>query len=511
MAESWAFGDDHKSMYFKINPKAKWSDGTPVTAQDFEFTLKFMLSPHIKAPWYNTYYTEKYDKIVVYDKHTFGILGKQKKSKIELVSTFDIPAMPKHWFKGEVPKDYVKSHNWKIMPNVGPYIITQIKKGKSITFTRKKDWWGDNERFFKYRFNPDKMYFKLVRDINIAYEMFKKGQLEAFGLTLPEYWHDKAKGPIFDKGYVKKLWFYLDAPQPDLGIWLNQDVPLFKDKNVRLGVLYSFNIQKVIDRVLRGDYFRAETNSMGYGEFTNKKIKARRFDLKKADEYYTKAGFGKRGPDGIRVNDKGQRLSFRVTYGAPHHSDRLTVLKEEAKKAGLELTLQLLDPNASFKTMLEKKHEIAYSGWGAMFRPQYYGQYHSDNAHKPQTNNFSNTDDKELDKLIEAYRAGFLEKDRIALAHKIQQKIYDDASYTPTFMVPYVRTAYWRYWKFPEMEATKVSEDIFEWDPVNSTSGYSAGGLFWLDQEEEKKTKAAMKSGKAFKPETKIVDKFKAF
>lgn len=501
LAEKWAYGKDNKSVFFKINKNAKWSDGKPVTAHDFAFTLDFMRSKNLRAPWYNTYYTEKFDKVVVYDDHTYGVFGKDRKSKTELMNTIDLPALPKHFFGGKVGKDFVKKYNWKIMPNVGPYQISKIKKGKFIEFSRKKDWWGKDLRYFKNRFNVDKVRYKLVRDFNIAYEMFRKGQLDTFEMIQPNFWYDKGKGKNYDKGYIKKLWFYVDAPQPDIGVWLNQAVPLFKDKNVRLGVLHSFNIQKVIDKVLRGDYMRAETNTMGYGAYTNKKLKARRFDLKKADKYFTKAGFAKRGPDGIRVNKDGQRLSFRVTYGAPHHTERLTVLKEEAKKAGLELTLQLLDGNASFKTMLEKKHEIAWSGWGAMFRPQYYGQYHSDNANRPQTNNFSNTSNKKLDKLIEAYRKGFDDKERAKLAHKIQQVVYDEAAYTPTFMVPYVRAAYWRYIKLPEVQATKTSELVFD-------RTYQAGYLFWIDEEEKKALKKAKKAGKAFPPEAATVKKF---
>ena len=57
IATHWAFGADKKSMYFKLNPQARWSDGKPVTAQDFAYTIEFMRSEEIVAPWYNDYYT----------------------------------------------------------------------------------------------------------------------------------------------------------------------------------------------------------------------------------------------------------------------------------------------------------------------------------------------------------------------------------------------------------------------------------------------------------------------
>ena len=50
LATHWAYGEDKKSMYFKLDPNARWSDGHPVTADDYLFILEFMRSEHIVAP-----------------------------------------------------------------------------------------------------------------------------------------------------------------------------------------------------------------------------------------------------------------------------------------------------------------------------------------------------------------------------------------------------------------------------------------------------------------------------
>ncbi|MFH1726485.1 MAG: extracellular solute-binding protein [Elusimicrobiota bacterium] len=498
LATHWAHGDDHKTIYFKLDKRARWSDGKPVTAPDFAFALEFMRSKHIVAPWYNTYYTEKFDKVIVYDDHTFAVVGNEKKTAKDMHYYYAFNPRPRHFHK--LDEKWVRDYNWKIEPNTGPYQISEIRKGKHIVFTRKKDWWAKDLKYFKNRFNPDRVRITVIRDMNIAWEHFKKGKIDGFALVLPEFWHKKATGKLFDDGYIHKLWFYHDRPQPVYGMWLNMDVDLFKDENVRLAFQHSMNIDKVIETVLRGDYERLHTNTTGHGKYTNKKIRARAFDLDLADKYLKKAGWVERGPDGIRIKD-GKRLSARVTYGSKHHADRLVVLKEEAKKAGIELTLQLLDSAASFKTMLEKRHEIAWSGWGAMDRPQYWGQYHSKNAHKPQTNNFSNTDDPEMDRLIDAYRAAYMEDEKAQIAHKIQQRIYDGAYFIPRVMVPYIRVAYWRYVKFPEVPATKHSEDPFSY-PFDG----DWGGLFWIDKGEKERTKKARSAGEKF-PTVTIIDK----
>ncbi|TBR26250.1 ABC transporter substrate-binding protein, partial [bacterium] len=290
------------------------------------------------------------------------------------------------------------------------------------------------------------------------------------------------------------------------GIWLNMDVPLFKDKEVRLGFQHSMNVDKVLKTVLRGDYERLNSNAEGYGNATDKTVKARPFDLALAEEHFKKAGWAQRGPDGIRVKD-GQRLSARVTYGNPAHTERLVVLKEEAKKAGVELTLQLLDGAASFKTMLEKKHEIAYSGWGAQDKPEFWGNYHGVNAHKPQTNNFSNLDDPELNKLIDLWRQEFDQDKQDKYSRGIQKLIWDSASYIPTWKVPYWRIAYWRWLKWPTPAGTKTSDDPIAY-PVYE--GDLWDGLYWIDEAAKKETEEAMKAGKSFPPVNKVDKTYKS-
>lgn len=495
LATHWAYGDDGRTVYYKLDPNARWSDGRPVVADDYVFTLEFMRSKFIVAPWYNKHYTEEILDVKKYDDYTISITGAKPRPKIDLHYYYGIQPTPRHFHK--LDENWVADYNWRIEPNTGPYEITEIRKGKYIELTLKKDWWAKDYRYFKNRFNVEKIRISVIRDVETAYRHFLKGDLDTFPLTLPAYWHDKAKGEEYDKGYIQKIWFYNDMPQPAAGMYLNENNSDLKDINVRYGLAYAMNFDKVINTVLRGDYQRLNNLDTGYGEYTNPKIRAREFDLKKADEYFSKAGWDKRGPDGIRVKD-GRRLSFTVSYGTDIHTDRLVVLKEEAKKAGVELVLELMDPSTFYKKVMEKKHDIAWMSWGSQFRPQYWGQFHSDNADKPQTNNITNTKNPELDALIERFRDSAEEEERQALAREIQQKVHDLGIVIPRTMAPYVRMAYWRWMKLPEVPGTKWSETLFD-------SDYTSGGLFWIDEEEKQKTLDAKRSGKAFEPVT-IVD-----
>jgi microcin C transport system substrate-binding protein len=491
LATHWAFGDDGHSLYYRLDPDARWSDGKPVTADDYLFALQFMRSKFILAPWYNNHYNTVILDVVKYDDHTIGILGSVAKPRDEMLFEYSISPVPAHFHK--LDENWVRDYNWKIAPNTGPYVIDTIRKGKYIEFRRKQDWWGNDKRYFQHRFNPDFLRVKLIRDINIAYQYFRKGELDSFPLLMPRLWHKKAQGRIFEQGYAGKIKFYNSVPRPISGLFLNEDAPLLSDRNVRYAIAHALNIDKVINTVLHGDYERLQTAHEGYGDYSNPDIRAREFDLDKANRLLNEAGWDTRGPDGIRQKG-GQRLSIRVTYYSSGHNDRLVILAQEARKAGIELSLQLLDPSAAFKQILENKHQAAWMAWsGGGLSPRYWQFYHSDNAHKPQTNNVTNTDNPEIDAKIDAYRAATDKASRVKLARELEQLVFEQGSFIPTFKVPYTREAFWRWLKLPDFHGTRSTDSLF--DPLGST-----GGLFWIDSDEQQRVEEAKSRNKALDP-----------
>jgi len=497
LATHWAFGDDGRSIYYRLSPTARWSDGVPVTAGDFVFAVRFMRSEQIVAPWYNEYYTERIRDVKRYDDLTYGVQGANAKPGAEMHATYGFGPVARHFHV--LTDDWVAEANWDIEPNTGPYQVGEVRKGKYIVMERKADWWGDDLKYFKRRFNPDRIRVRVIRDPNVAFQHFLKGELDTFGLTLPFYWHEQAKGEEFDKGYIAKYWFYSELPE-SAGMYLNTADPILSDERVRFGLAHSMNFDRVIATVLRGDYERLPTVQAGFGDYDNRDIRPREFDIEKAGAYFDAAGFDSRDGDGIRVKD-GQRLVLRVTYGNPLHTERLVVLQEEAKKAGVELKLDLLDGPGSFKKMREKKHQIAWTGWGVGgLSPPYWSFFHSSGANVPQRNNFANFASPRMDELIDAYRASATREERISLAREIEQVVYDAGIVIPTFRVPYTRAGAWRWVKLPERLATRTSGSLFT--PFADSGGFSGGGLFWIDVEAKRHVRESKEAGRAFEPIT---------
>jgi microcin C transport system substrate-binding protein len=499
LATHWAYGDDGKTMYFKLNPLATWSDEKPVTADDFVLSMEFGLSKVITDPFANDYWTNELRKVTKIDDNTISVETVNKKPKSDLHFYCNISPTPKHFFGGRLPNEYVKAFNWKIAPSTAAYEISNLNKGKSIALKRRKKWFLDNERFYRGRFNAEAIQYDVIRDINVAWEMFKKGKIDNFAVLNPTYWHDKSNDAAFHNGYIHKLWFYTDQPQSAAGLWLNEMHPLLSDQNVRLGLAHAINVDEVIKKLLRNEYERLDHHFVGYGKYSDESIKARKFDIALAESYFKKAGWHKRGEDGI-LTKEGQRLSFTLTYGAEILNGRLAFIKEEAKKAGVELKLQLMDGEAAFKLMREKKHEISYSAWTTSPRPEFHQHYASELAGKTQNNNITNTSDPEIDSLITQYRQASDESQRITLSKKLQNLVHNKANFIPTFSLPFYRDAYWRWLRLPKLPGMKLADSSF--DPITS----SMGGIFWIDEAMRKETLDGIKSGGKF-PVVTVIDK----
>jgi microcin C transport system substrate-binding protein len=502
LATHWAFDPDGRTVYYRLNPAARWSDQKPLKATDFTYTLEFMRSPHIQSPWSNEYYTKTIESIQTFEEKagTEVIAIRLAQPTLDRLLMTNIKPMPRHFY-GQLDANFVTTFNWKIPPNLGPYALTTLDKGKRVVFQRKKDWWAKDMPYFKHRYNVDEVVLKVVRDVQVAFEYLKAGDLDIMAVLGPDLWKAADTDDVFAKGYIHRLQAYNDQPRSDYALILNSSYGPFQDERVRQAFAHSMNVQRVIDELLKDGYQRLQGISQGYGPYTARNIKARPFDLAKADELFKQAGWGGRNAEGIRIKD-GKTLTATITYGQSNLTPRFVILQEDARKAGIDLKLQLMDPAQAFKSFRDKAHQIAFVAWSTSYRPEYRARFHSSFANKPQTSNYSNTASPVLDQLIEEYEHASDDRKRIEKAHAIQNFVFQDSSYIPLFEVPYYRLAYWSWIQFPAVPGTKSTDGLSFFDSAT-------GGLFWIDRDRQASVNAARKRGERFPARTWIDDTFR--
>jgi microcin C transport system substrate-binding protein len=408
-------------------------------------------------------------------------------------------------------------------PTTGPYEVKKenINDGVSITLTRVPNWWADQKKFFKNRFNPEKIRVTVIREPAKAFELFRKGELDWHSLRMPEDWYEKLPDNASEvtKGYIHKVQFYNEIPRPTWALRINCSKPLLKNRDVRVGLHHAMNWALVIKEVFHGDFARMQSVADGYGRCSNPSVKVREFSVEKAGQAFAKAGFTERGADGILKNSKGQRLTFSITTGYKRFTAALTVLQQEAKKAGVEIKLEILELTAGWKKSDEKEHEIGFGGLNNSVElyPRFWETNHSDNAYKEDgdtkyaedgslkenltlkknTNNETATADKEIDKLIKQYREAEDMDEIIRLSHELIQRLHDHAGFIPAWVKPWYRVAHWRWVKWPEDFNVKQSR---RWEEFH---------VHWIDADAKAETVEAKKTGKTFEKVIEVFDQWK--
>lgn len=509
LAKEWAESADKRTVFFRIDPEARYSNGEKVRAKDFMVAVYVRVSDYIAEPFHKQYYREQYAQIAVYDDETLGITLPQKKMMLPFFAGGISPSCPS--FYNEYGPDFAERYQWLFPPTTGAYEVREgdIVKGVSITQTRVKDWWAKDKKYCRYLYNPDKIVHTVVRERSKAFELFRAGQLEAFVLGEPDFWYEKTEMEPVYHGYIEKVKFYNQWPRLPRGLYFNLKQGLLGDKNVRVGAQYAMNWQKVIEVVFRGDSARLPQFTSGFGPYQNPAIKARPYSITNAREAFKAAGFTEEGADGILRKPDGTRLRIAVNYASLPLYDRImAILREEAKRAGLDLALDGQEATVAYKKSTQKLHESVFTAWYVQPPfPRYYEYLHSSNAFddkgnmRPDTNNVFSWAREDTDRLCEQERNAQTQEEFIDACWKIQQIMHDEALFCPGFQTPFSRIGFWRWVKWPDSDTTKFCPPI-NFDPMESF-------VFWIDQDVQKETLKAMTEGKTFPEKTTVYEQFR--
>jgi microcin C transport system substrate-binding protein len=508
LAKRWAVSEDKRTVYFELDPDARYNDGLKVRARDFQISAYLRVSDHVTAPYAKQYYREEFAQIAVYSDSLLSVTLREGKPLTPLFASMS-PSNPE--FYDEYGADYEDRYQWRVPRHTGAYYVKEgdINKGVSVKLTRAKDWWAKDKKYYRYRFNPDHIIYTVIRDENKAFELFRAGQLDAFFLTLPQYWYEKSEiEQVFD-GYIERYKFYTQYPRVPRGIYMNVSRPKLDDRNVRLGLQHALNWRKVIDVMFRGDFSRLQGFSQGYGKFTNPAIKARPYSVTKAREYFNQAGYGEEGSDGILRKPSGEKLSVVLSFGnSPTASKLCSLLKEEAKKAGVDLVLDGQENTVFYKTVMKKEHDMAFWGWGTRPPfPAYYQFFYSKNAFdekgkpKPQTNNINSYANEQMDVYAKAVRNAKTLEEIKQNSWAAQQLVHDEGFFSPGYSTDYVRLGTWRWVRWPDTEDTPFNVPVVR-EPFESY-------VLWIDPQRKEETEKAMRSGKVFSEVHQVIDVFK--
>lgn len=498
LASHWQIADDNMTYRFRIDPRAKWSDGTPVTAEDIVFTYDLMMDETLLEPS-NILTFGKLNRPEAKGKYIVEVKAKDKNWRNFLYFS-GMTIFPKHEIGAlEKPhgKSYLDKYNYAYMAFTGPYMVKpeDIVKGTSLTLTRREDWWAKDLPQFQGLYNFDKIKFVVYLDVDTSFLAATKGEIDYFNVQKAEWWaRDLPKIPAVQKGWLIRQKIYNDGPAGTTGIALNQRQKPLDDVRVRKALQLLLDRDTLIRTLAYNEYRPLDSyhQSVEYANPGNEKL---RYKPQEAFNLLREAGFAERGPDGILKKGE-DRLSINIVYYSKAYEKFLTSYQESCKKVGVEIKLELSNPETTWKNLMERKFQAVMIAWGGLVFPNPETSFHSQLADKNDNNNITGVKLPAMDELFKKYDVAFTQEERRNLIREIDGLVYKDHPYVLFWYMPCQRVLYWNKFGVPEYGLHRT----LEWEDAFAT--------WWVDPAKEAALAEAKAADKSIVPIPPLENKF---
>jgi peptide/nickel transport system substrate-binding protein len=249
LAKSVETDDARTFVTFHIDPKARFSDGKPVLAEDVLFSWALLRDKG--RPNHRQYYS-KVTKAEALDPLTVRFdLSSANDRELPLILGL-MPVLPKH------AVDAATFEETSMSPPVGsgPYRVSAVKPGASVTLTRNPDYWGRDLPVNRGLWNFDEIRLDFYREANGQFEAFKRGLYDFRVETEPLRWHDGYDFPAARSGEVIRDTIKTGMPQPSEFLVFNTRRPMFADIRVRQALTLLFDFEWINRNYFFGLYAR---------------------------------------------------------------------------------------------------------------------------------------------------------------------------------------------------------------------------------------------------------------
>ncbi|MCC2679672.1 MAG: peptide transporter periplasmic protein [Pseudobdellovibrio sp.] len=455
LAEKSEISSNGLEFTFHIRKDAVFHNGQPITAEDVKFSLDAVREPKHEA-LDQIPYLETFTKVDIIDKHTIKFTAKEKYFQ-NLNSLCSLYIIPKSVY-GDINKS-VKL--LKEAVGAGPYKFEKYDKGQTIVVKKFDKWYGYNVPYWKGYFNFAQVNFKITKEDNVVNEKLKKGDLDfvefpgtdAFLKVSGKPFKQNFKADKFQTFAVKN-----DMPKSYGYIGFNFLDPILKDKNVRVAFSHLVNREEMNKKFFE-NLNNLATSPVPVGTAQSPDRKPREFNPAKAKELLTAAGWTDSDKNGVLdkvVDGKKTELKLTFIYANKDSEKQWTMVKEDCKKAGIDIELKFLEWNSFIKTVDERKMQLWAMGWGGGDVEGDPKQiYHSSSAGKGGSN-YGSYSNPEVDKLIDQARGELDPAKRGAMFKKVYNMIAEDA--------PYVFLFNRKYEYYAQSNKVKSPGDTFRYD-----------------------------------------------
>ena len=453
LADRCVLADDRRTFTFHLDPRARWSDGRPVTAEDVRWTFAAVLDPkNLTGP--HKIALERFEPPEVLDEATIRFVAKEVHWE-NLLALADLQILPKHAFAG---KDF-NLQNFEFPVVSGPYRLGEIQEGLQVSLERRTNWWaGDLPRFQKVA-NFDTLRFRFFEERDNAFEAFLKGEIDLFPVYTAHVWANRTSGEKFARNWIVKQEIENQKPVGFQGIALNLRRPPLDDPRVRRALAHLYHREKMNATLMFNAYFLHRSYYEDLYDAahpcTNELIA---FDPEQARALLAEAGWTADPATGLLTKD-GRPLRLRYLSRGDMDDKFTAIFQEDLRDVGIELVVDKKDWAAWTKDMDEYNYDMTWAAWSAGLFKNPESMWAAKEADRPAGQNITGYKNPAVDALIAAQRPEFDVQKRHEIVRRIDALVTRDVPYILLWNKRDTRLLWWNKFGLPDAPLGKYGDE----------------------------------------------------
>jgi microcin C transport system substrate-binding protein len=515
LVEKVELAKDRLSMTYYIYKQARFSDGHPLTADDFIFSFNLIRDPEYH-PIYKEYFKD-IKSIEKIDAHTVRYHFALYNQELPLI-TGQMLIFPKHVY-GTKGKSFGSDFDDLAIAS-GPYTVEKYEYGKYITFKRNPDWWGKDIAINRGRYNFDRVTFRIYLDPVAQREAFKGGEFDMQLINSSRDWALDYKGDFVKKGYYLREEFPHTRVAGMQGFAMNMRNKIFQSRRVRAAIAMAFDFEWSNKNLFYGQYTRNEcyfdnnpemkARGLPQGEVKTLLLKLREKyknyvpktaltkpvgapgqgqsatkNIQVANTLLDSAGW-KIGSDGIRRKGKNQ-LQFELLLAGPGFQRIAEPYKNNLKKIGVHLDIKVVQIAEYEERLRNFKFGMIVAGYPQSRSPGNEQRYMwgSEAADTPGTRNYMGIKNPALDELIDRIIKAKTRKELVINIQTLDRILTHQFYMVSHWYIAYDRAVFWNKFSRPKINPSQssIANNILEW--------------WWWDEQKAQKLKNARAQGKS--------------
>jgi peptide/nickel transport system substrate-binding protein len=475
LAEKVEMDPDRKWIEFTLNPKARWSDGVPVTPDDVIFTFK-LLAEKGRPP-----YSSRMDRIQSIEK--VGDNGVRFTFKDDSDREFPLiiamsPVLPEHTID---PKTFDQS-TLKAPIGSGPYTVAEVDPGSRIVYKRNPDYWGKDIPSKRGFDNFDRITVDYFRNETTRFEAFKKGLFDVYPEADPTRWDEAYGFPAVRDGKVLKEAFKTETPASMYGFIFNTRRPIFKNRVVREGLSKLFDFEWTNRNLFDGLYKRTASFWQGstlsaYGrpatpaertllapypgsvqpDVMDGTYKPEVTDGSGHDRNAMLAGFKLLESAGCRIDGEhmvgpdGRPFGFEILTRTADQERLALAYQRTLDRLGIAVRIRSVD-DAQYQQRLQTfDYDMILASYSASLSPgnEQIGRWASMSRNERGSFNYAGADSPAIDAMIGAMLKAKSQEDFVAAVRALDRVLISGHYVVPLFHVDEQWVAYWARVRHP--------------------------------------------------------------